>query len=323
MNKKILFILLITTLMITSFSYGEVTNEIVAVVNDDVITKQDLDKFFLPLKLQLKSRYSGRELEEKLNKARDNLLNKMIQDKLLLEKAKKRNLAVNEVAVKEKLNRIKENFSSQEEFQKYLDKSKMKISDLKQRYRQQFLIHKLVSKEIKSNIRVNPNELLQYYEKNKHRFKNPKRVKVRQIFIPNETKNASKKINNIKKLLNERGSFREVARKYSKGTNAEQGGLLGIREKGELMHKIDKVIFDLKEGQISDVVETSMGYHIFKVEKKYSFSTREFKEVRNKIKNILFQKKVKEKFQKYLEGIKEDAYVSIKKERKDSRNYLR
>lgn len=313
MKTKILLIILALSLIFTSFSFAEVVNEIVAVVNDEVITKQDLDKFFLPLKLQLKSRYSGKELEENLKKAKDNLLNKMVQDKLLLEEAKKNNLTVSEERVERKLGSIRQNFPTNEEFKKYLERSGMKVSDLKERYRQQFLIDKLVSKKIKSDITVNPNELLQYYKKNKNKFKRPKRVKVRQIFIPKEVKNASEEINNIKKLLNERASFKQVAKEHSKGANAKDGGLLGVREQGELIHEIDKVIFGLKEGEISDVVETDMGYHIFKVEKKYPASAREFKEVRTKMKNILFQKKAKEKFQEYLQKLREDAYVSIKR----------
>lgn len=313
MKRKIMFICLVLTLVSTSCCYGEVVNEIVAVVNDDVVTQQDLNKFFLPLKLQIKSRYSGKKLKENLKKAKQNLLKKMVQDKLLLEEAKKNGFTVNEARVERKLKSIRENFSSKGKFKEYLKKSGMEISDLKDRYRQQFLIDKLVAKKVKSNVTVTPNELIQYYKENKGRFRKPARVKVRQIFLPKEEKDASKKIKKIKKLLNEKASFKQITKKHSQGTNAKKGGLLGVREKGELLHEIDKVIFNLEEGGISDVVETSMGYHIFKVEEKYPPSTRDFKEVRSRLKNILFQKKAQEKFQKYLQKLREDAYVSIKK----------
>ena len=70
--------------------------------------------------------------------------------------------------------------------------------------------------------------------------------------------------NEIKGLLNSGQDFAELAKKRSIGPNAEKGGNLGVIDKGDLLPELDSAIRKLKPGEISDVIKSELGFHIFK-----------------------------------------------------------
>jgi len=313
MKKNAFVIIFSCTLFFSSTVRAEIVNKIIAVVNDEIITQRDLNKFFLPLKLQLQAEHTEEELESKLKEEKENLFKKMIQDKLLLEDVERNNITVSDEVVEERLQEIKQGFYSEQEFLDTLSKSDMNISDLRQRYKEQLLIEKLIFREIKSKIIVKPKDITKYYEKHKEEFWQPERVKLRQIFIPKEENEALRKIKMVKGLLNERIKFDNVAKKYSQGPSSEQGGLLGIKRKGELISEIDQVVFSLETGEISDIIITNFGYHIFKIDEKFPAGSKSLSELSQRIKNILFGQKAQQKFQEYLNNLYEKSYISIQK----------
>ncbi len=312
MFKRILVICLMFIFILPVLSKAEIINRVLAEVNDDVITQDDLNKFFLPLKIQLEAQYEGDNLNERLSQAKEDLLKKMIEDKLLLQEAEEIGLAVSDEEVAQRLDYIKRDFSSEEDFIEKLEKSNMDIEDLKQRYKEQILIDKLINVKVKSKVKVTPKEVTEYYNEHKEDFKKKPEVEVRQIFIPKEDEEALEKIKMIKSLLNGENQFKDVASKFSQGPNADEGGLIGLVSKGALIPEIDGVVFNLDAGEISDIVTTSLGYHIFKVDRKLSSSDSDPMEVRGKVRNIIFKNKAHLAFQEYLDNLRKKSYVSIK-----------
>ncbi len=116
----------------------------------------------------------------------------------------------------------------------------------------------------------NKNKIEQYYNNNYYCYSKPKIVNVRHILIKihNKKENEAKnQINNIKKILKNNKIFSTLAKKYSEDSTAKNGGSLGFSSFNEMMKLFSKKTFKLKEGEISDIVQTKFGYHLIKVDK--------------------------------------------------------
>jgi len=127
-------------------------------------------------------------------------------------------------------------------------------------------IEKYMAQQIE-DIEVTDQEVKEYYEQHKREFLRPERVGVSQILLHTEDK-AIEILEKVKDTTEE--TFREVARNESKGVEAPKGGDMGIFEMGQLPFEMEKVIFSLKTGDISPVVESAYGYHIFRLDEKYN-----------------------------------------------------
>ncbi len=305
-------------LVYPALGYSGLVNEIAVVVNDKVITQSEVNKILMPIYTQYKSAYSGEELLQKLQEARKNVLNQMIEDKLMLQEAKKQGIEVSDEELEEKLNQVKSQFSNDEEFRQILKSENLTMLDLKEKYKEQIMIKKLINREVRSEIDITPTGVFRYYQEHEEDFRIPAKIKVQTILIrkTNETQsqsvNLKERIEKIYKELKEGTEFSKLAKEYSEDPSAEDGGNMGYIKKGEMMAKIDKALFLLKVGEISDIIETKIGYHIFKVNDKKESIIKPFKEARTEIENLLFQKKAKARFKEWMEGLKENAYISIK-----------
>ena len=319
MSKLTLVVIFILVQFINfTTTYSETFDKIVAVVNDEVITQSEIDEALKPVYTQYKSTYSKEELIQKLNQAREDILNQLIEEKLILQQAKKEEIEVSDEEIEEKLTQVKSQFPDEDTFRQVLDSQNLTISDLKQRYKEQIMIKKLINKEVRAKIKVSPLEVFRYYKQHQEEFRIPPKVRVQTILIRKDDKmsedysDPQKRIEEIKKKLQEGADFSKLAREYSQDSSAINGGDMGYIEKGEMMKEIDEVLFSLNEGQVSDIIETHVGFHIFKINDKKESTIKSFEEVRVEIENMLFQKKAEVRYTEWLKTLKENAYISIK-----------
>ena len=126
-----------------------VENKILAVVNDDVVTETDLDEALSSSIDDLKKEYSGEELKTKTEEVRKELLNQMIENKLILQEAKKANIAVDDNEVEQRLKDVKSRFPSEDIFYAEIEKSGVSTDVLKRRYKENIMMGKLVDHEVR------------------------------------------------------------------------------------------------------------------------------------------------------------------------------
>ncbi|UCE43052.1 MAG: peptidyl-prolyl cis-trans isomerase [Candidatus Aminicenantes bacterium] len=130
---------------------------------------------------------------------------------------------------------------------------------------EQLLVEKYTYDLVK-DIEVEKEEIQEYYTANKREFLLPERVKVSQILLPNEEK-AVEVLENLKD--NDPENFKRLARAQSVGVEASRGGEMGIFAIGQLPDEMETAIFALKEGEVSPVLESSYGFHIFRLDSRY------------------------------------------------------
>jgi len=257
----------------------ESLDQIVAIVGKDIILDSELKT---QLEFYLTQTGSKVENPEELNKLKKTLLDQMINDRLLLAKAEKDTLLkINEKEIEQtledQLSKIKSQFSSEEAFQKELKTEGLTEAELKRNYREQIkeqlLRDKLISSKLsKSNI--SSREVKEFYQSYKDSLpEQPESAKLSQILLKIEP--SQKTLDSLKDFASmilakaKAGEdFSELAKNYSEDPSAKQGGDLGFLKRGEILPEFEMKAFSLNPGEISDLVQTSLGYHIIKLEEK-------------------------------------------------------
>ena len=257
----------------------ESLDQIVAIVGKDIILESELKT-----QLEFYLAQTGKKINnpEELGQLRKKLLDQMINDRLLLAKAEKDTLLkINEKEIEQtledQLSKIKSQFSSEEAFQKELKTEGLTEAELKRNYREQIkeqlLRDKLISSKLsKSNI--SSREVKEFYQSYKDSLpEQPESAKLSQILLKIEP--SQKTLDSLKDFASmilakaKAGEdFSELAKNYSEDPSAKQGGDLGFLKRGEILPEFEMKAFSLNPGEISDLVQTSLGYHIIKLEEK-------------------------------------------------------
>lgn len=297
---------------------AEIVDGIIAIVNNEVITQGELNEVLLPVYAQYKAVYSDEELLRKLGEARKNILQQLINDKLIVQEARRQEILVADEETEERLEQIKSQFSDENEFKEALESQGLTVNDLKEKYEEQILIKKFVSGRVQSSIKVTPLEVTRYYEEHKEEFKVAPQVQAQMILIrksednPEVNPSARAAAKKVHKSLEEGADFSKLAREYSHDPSASNGGDMGYIKKGQMMEEIDSALFSSKKDEISDIIESAIGYHIFKVTKIEEPRLKTFEEARLNIEGVLYQEKAKLRFGELIDGLKKNAYISIK-----------
>jgi len=297
-------------------SYAQIVNKVVAVVNEEVITQKDIDQLLSVLYAQYVHVYKDDELLDKMEEVKRGILGRVIEDKLILSRAKELNVRVTEGEINEKLEQVKSGFESEDEFYMTLETQGITIEDLKNRYKDQIMMKKIVDFEIQSKVNVLPSEMRKYYEGHREDFKLDERYKVRHILIRAEDEVSLElvelEMRDIYNRLAAGADFSELAKRYSEGPNKDTGGDVGYIRRGDMLEELDEVIFKLRLGEYSNPIKTGLGYHILKVEDIVNAGYVSLEDVQPDIKRMLFQEKIKKKLEEWLALLKKDAYISIK-----------
>lgn len=294
---------------------AEVVERILAIVNDEIVTEQDLDIVMAPIVAQYRTMHTGKEYDEKIKEARQEFLGKVIDDKLILGEAKRKQVIVKDAEVDEMMSDVRNKFPSREAFIKAIEDQGLTEKKLWNRFRDQLMTQKLVSYEVKSKVSVSPGEVNEYYKSHSQEFVQGDRVRLQHILIRSSTRTEEEAKTLAQDLLSqlEAGKpFEELAKAHSEGAEASEGGEMGWIEKGQLMGEIDEKVFALEKGKLAGPIQSSLGYHIFKVVERDQFSVKPISEVRNQIQDILFKEKLRERLETWMSSLKKNAYISIR-----------
>ena len=221
------------------------------------------------------------------------LFDNFIEEKLLLKTARMTNMILTEREKEEYLAKLLEELSA-EENQVSLDE--MDTDMLFER----LLIEKYTYELIR-NIEVSDDEIKEYYDLNRRDFLQAERVKVSQILL--ETENKAVIVMERVKASSEE-EFRKVAQEESVGLEALKGGEMGVFEMGQLPFEMERVIFSLEEGEIGPIVESSYGFHIFRVDERFEPKLISEEEASKSIRVIILDSKIKLRISRHIEELR-------------------
>ncbi|HPD18089.1 MAG TPA: peptidylprolyl isomerase [Candidatus Goldiibacteriota bacterium] len=234
-----------------------------------------------------------------------NFINLLINDYLILKQAKRDKIRLSNDEFLREIENFVPNFS-EKEIKKQLNQQGIKykywIKDIKEK----IIRKKELNNVMKENIEIKESDLKDYFWTNILEFRNPKKIKARQIVLNDETK-AKEVIGYVREGMD----FAELARKYSTTSEAEAGGDLGYFSKNELPSFITDVVFNLKEGETSGIVKSPYGWHIFKCEEIINAKTPKFEEVKDEVYVKYFEQKKDEYIQTWLEDLRKNSKIEI------------
>jgi parvulin-like peptidyl-prolyl isomerase len=277
--------------------------KIIAIVNNEIITQKDFNDFVSFTRLQLSGEYKGRQLEYKIQSLKNDLLNRLIEDRIILQEAKKNNTRVDENRIKAKIDEIRKRYGSDAEFQSVLKSQGIVQADLELRAREQMLMFNIIDEKIRKKIVISPAEVTGFYQKNTDLFRVPPVWDFDAVTLDEESKAME-----ISDSLEKGQKLEELTAKYSFTINK-----LNVKE-GQLRKEIEEVLAKLQPRSVSKPIKIEDGYYIFRLNNVTEGRQKSLAESQDSINNIIFNKKMEEELAKWMEQLKKSSYVKIIKE---------
>lgn len=312
-NKVTCCFLWLLMIFLVGSVYAEVDNRIVAIVNNDIITYYELEKGLKGLNLPSQAAANRSEIQKQL-------LFQMIDHKLVDMQVKKLGLQVMAEEIDKALNRIKQEqgWNSPEEFNAALAKQGLTEKEFKEKIKDQILRFKLITREIGSKVIISKERIQEYYQKNKDQFQRTEGVHLAHILLrtgedtsPEELAAQKKKAQEIWERLKKGEDFAELARTFSQDASAAQGGDLGVFKLTEIDASLREAIAPLKPGEISPVIQSPQGLQIVKLIDRQEGKAFTLDEVKDRIQDHLYQAEIDQRFNQWLQQLKDRSYIQV------------
>ncbi len=302
---------------------ANVTDRIVAIVNDEVITLAELNRAFEPYAKNIDRSYQGNDKEAVLKQNKEALLQSLIDQMLIEQQAKKAGLGVAAIKDEDVMNVIKDMLaksnSTMEALTNKLAAEGNSLAAVKKEIKGQMLRMSLLRREIQSKILVTNEEIRDFYDKHRQDYEGTKAVRIRQILLPapanaGETTRESAKNQalQIRERIRKGEPFEALAAQYSRGSAAAGGGDIGFVEKGVILPDVEEAAFSLPVGGVSDVIESELGFHIIAVIDKRGDGLKPLPVVRDEIKAKIEDEKIAKKYDEWIASIRKKSFIDVR-----------
>lgn len=287
----------------------------VAIVNDIPITETDVTLEVKRIQFQAKAMQKPLDQSMMLS-MREKVIDSLINRELLLQQSKAKGITTNESDIDNSIDQIKRRLEAGQSFESLMVEMGITMETMRTQVGQASAIQKLLEVEVYPQAIVSEKDSRIFFENNPQYFKKPEEVKASHILIQvapdasdEEKLAAREKIEDIQKKIAAGDDFANLARQYSEGPSSTNGGDLGYFDRKKMVKPFSDAAFELKPGQVSNIVETRFGFHLIKVYDKKAKSTYEFEDIKGRLGEILQQQKIQEETVRYLEVLRRTANV--------------
>jgi peptidyl-prolyl cis-trans isomerase SurA len=353
---KKLTLILIVAACVPALAAAQVVEEIVTRVNSQIITRSEFQRSKDQLRDDVKQQDAANA--DKLYAEREkDVLRDLVDQQLLLEKGKDLGITGDTDLIK-RLDQMRKDMKleTMEELEKAATAQGIPYEDFKQNLRNQIITQKVIGEEVGSHLSISKEEEQQFYDEHKNEMEQPESIKLSEILIApqkpaaadkpaagNPTADASAtgadatsdaaakqaqeaaalaaaeaKANDVLKQIRAGANFDDVAKKFSDGPSAVQGGDLGAFKRGTLAKELEDRTFGMKSGEVTDVIQTKQGYVILKVTSHQMAGVPVMKDIEPKIMDSLYYQKLQPALRAYLTKLREEAYIDYKEGYADS-----
>ncbi len=302
---------------------GKTVEEIIARVNNEIITRSEYDKARQTAQEDAKSECQNRctpeQLQADIEDREKHTLRDLVDQSLLVQRAKDMGVSVEPELIK-KIDaiRIENKLPTMEALEEAVKGQGLNYEDFKNNIRNTLLTQRVISSEVGSHININEDEISKYYEAHKAEFVRPEQVALREIVVSTEGKkpedlpDLKKKAETALKRVQDGEDFAEIAKRLSDGSTKTQGGFLGVYKRGELSKELEDKVFKMKRNELTEVMETKQGYLVLQVLEHYDEGEQSLPKVKNEITEKLYSARMEPAMREYLKTLREQSYVVIK-----------
>lgn len=317
--KRSLKILAIAVLVMTfgapQVRAAHVVERIIARVNSEIITQTQYEREKAQLREELSQQYSGAELDAKLNDESKNLLRNLIDQSLMVQKAKDEDINV-ETDIIKRLDQMRkqDNLATIEDLQKDAEQQGINWEDFKDKIRRQILMQEVISRDVGSRIVITRAEEQQYYNAHKDDFKSTGLIHLAEILVSTEKhkpEEAEKRANAALAELKDGAKFNAVVKKYSDDPSADQGGDIGIMKNGSIAPEIAAALAKIDTNEYTDPIHVKSGYLILRLVERFSPGIPKFEEVESRVQETLYSQRMEPKLREFLNQLRNDSYTFL------------
>ena len=309
---------------------GNTVEDIVARVNDQIITRSDYDRAMK--ELDAEARQHGATMQE-ISEGHKDLLRSLIDQQLLLSKGKELGIT-GETELITRLNEIRKqyNLETLEDLEKAAKEQGVSFEDFKANIRNNIISQEVLRDQVARKVQFTPGEVQRYYEAHKQEYSRPESVNLSEILVsvaapapltaalpgsapgddPAALAAAKAKADDIEAKLHAGGDFSQLARSFSDGSTAAQGGDLGQFQRGKMAKVLEDAVFALKTGEVTEPIRTRQGFVIFKVVQHTPGGAPPFKDVEQQVEDAFYGSRMEPAMREFQTTMREQAYIDIK-----------
>ncbi len=298
---------------------GTTVEDIIARVNDQIITQSDFNR--AQGELDQEGRQRGESMQEMAATRRD-LLRNLIDQQLWLSKGKELNIT-GETELVKRLDEIRKQYNLEtiEDLEKAAKEQGVSFEDFKANIRNQIITQEVMRQQVGEHIQITPGEVERYYEEHKQDYVQPESERLSEILIstgtagaddPAKVAAAKAKADDLEARLHAGGDFAQLARSFSDGSTAASGGDLGQYKRGQLPKVLEDKTFDLSAGQYTEPILTRQGYIILKVVQRTPGGPRPYKDVQEDVEQAYYMSRMEPAIRDYLNKMRDEAFIQIK-----------
>ncbi len=291
------------------------SDQVIAKVNDVAITMQDLalEQAQVMTEMQRRNHPMGADRVDALKKE---LLETLIERELLYQKARERDLQIRNRWVERLLDELKEKIGGNNGYRSFLASVGLDEPGLKERMRRGLVVQRLLRRDVVRRIKVSEAEMQVFFRQHPEYFVRREQVRVRHILIavddPSDVEmrgRALLRIQAIQNMLSEGTAFAALALEHSDDPSKSRGGDLGYQTRDRLIPAFAQAAFSLQPGEVSNIVETHLGYHLIQMIDRLPASPMAYRNARDKIERTLRRNKEKKAADAYLARLRKTADI--------------
>jgi parvulin-like peptidyl-prolyl isomerase len=242
---------------------------------------------------------------EQMASLKEEVLNYLIEERLMLQRARELSLTVGNDEIEARIGEIKKDYSN-DSFDSQFGNSGISYPVWRQALKNRMLLEKVIVQDVNAKIQVTDGDAELYFKANRKAYLSERRVRAAQIVVRDRDRAGE-----ILKRLKAGDDFDKVAREVSIGPEAQRGGDLDFFEQGMMPEAIDRVVFSMPIGKMSGVVKSPYGFHIFKILDRQERGGKKFAEVKELVRADLRKLKEAEAYEHWVEGLKAKAVIQI------------
>ena len=305
---------------------AEIIEQVLVRVNGEIVSKTDFEQRQIAV---LRTRPelanvspTSLEVQKAIAETTPDLILEAVDELLLIQRGRELDYALGDEQFKRIVEDIKKsnNITDEAQFQAELKQSGMTEADLRRDIERRMLIEQVQRSEVTSKIAVTEEEAREYFEAHRNEFTSPAEIMLREILIevPSGDRGvnvaqddaAKAKAQDVRERLLKGEPFARIAAEVSSSPSKANGGLIGPIHMDELAPQLQQLLGKLKVGEVAEVIRTTRGYQILKLESRTDVKSRSFDEARNDIGRRVIERKGRVALQKYLDELRAQATIN-------------
>lgn len=307
-------------------SRPQLMDGIAAIVNGEVITLSQLRELTIAREVALRDLFTGEKLEQELRKMRQAALQDLIDRQLILQEFKQREFNIPDYVVEDRIQQIilQEFGGDRQTFLRTILAQGYTLSRFREIEKEKLIVQAMRQANVKDQFVITPQQVREYYEKNRSQFAEPEEIRLRMIvfrdsalgsegILPELEEGDKKKLaEEVRAKILAGADFAQMAQMYSEDpTTAEAGGDWGWIGRETLAEPLSRAAFGLKTGQVSPVISFAGSHYLLLVEERKNARVKPLAEVKEEIERTLLQEQRRKAQERWLEGLRRKAYIQI------------